>query len=136
MIEVLTRQLLEDVECLIAYLETNKESMTHDLLGIDVANRVCKMTIAVHGKCEMICRELIACKHVNENSIRLAVGRISAFVFFDVDEFVYSKFPNMAPRGLMKEGVPKSTNLGREINIEALKRLLENAICKLRVAIN
>jgi len=135
MIEDLVQQLSLDVERLIGYIENHAYLISGDALELSVAEQLKEMTTSIHERCELICRDLCAFSHEREMVVKLAVGRISGFVFFAVDEFVYAKFSTLAPKGLISEKSNGSTNHLGEIDINALKRLLAEELSRLWSAI-
>ena len=136
MLRDLVQRLASDIVSLINYIEKHKEHIKHDSLDFPVATRIHEMTASVHERCEMICRVLCALRLDGERTIKRAIGRISAFVFFDVDEFVYAKYPALVPEGLKTGGGYVSMNKSDEIDINALNRLLAEELRRLQYAIS
>ena len=95
----LIEKLRQDVKDL--FLCVNEQAIQDQNIGVEVARIILGKTRKIYEDGEL----LLTCKehghNYDDNSIKLNIARIMAYIFKDIDELIYAKFPILVPEELL-----------------------------------
>ena len=95
----LIEKLRQDVKDL--FLCVNEQAIQDQNIGVEVARIILGKTRKIYEDGEL----LLTCEehghNYDDNSIKLNIARIMAYIFKDIDELIYAKFPILVPEELL-----------------------------------
>ena len=95
----LIEKLRQDVNDL--FLCVNEQSIQDRNIGVEEARIILGKTRKIYEDGEL----LLTCKeyghNYDDNSIKLNIARVMAYIFKDIDELIYAKFPILVPEELL-----------------------------------